>query len=50
MPRRRRLKTKEGRMRDRARFWVEHAETVRLFYVGGGMVVVAAAIASIALR
>jgi hypothetical protein len=47
---RRRLRTSAYKARLRERFWVEHGEKVRMAFIGGGIVTVATAIASVALR
>jgi hypothetical protein len=49
MPRRR-LRTSAYKARRRERFWVEHGEKFRMAFIGGGMVAIATAIASVALR
>ncbi|MET0272199.1 MAG: hypothetical protein ABW360_04350 [Phenylobacterium sp.] len=47
--RRRVSRSKERRIHDHAQFWIEHGEKIRLVFIGGGMVFIAAIVATVAL-
>jgi hypothetical protein len=45
----RRLRTKVRKMRNRAHFWDNHGERIRLVMIGGGVVLLASAVMKVAL-